>query len=175
VGTDEGLCVFHNGSWYRLTVEDDLVWNDLNSDAFYEDADGSICIGTSGGVSHLLRPEELFQTEPPTPWITDARIGNTILTQNRSTEIPSGKQPLIAQLSSQDFRRESSIKFSYRMGGIREDWQDTPDHDLRYPPLPPGRYRLVVLAFDAFSGRQSTPVSISFWILPLGGERALRP
>ena len=166
VGTDAGLSVFNGQRWIRFTVDDGLIWNDLNSNAFYEDTDGSIWIGTSGGVSHLLHPERVFQVEPPTLWIANARIGNTVLNLDKETEVPWGNHPLTAELTSQDFKHESSINFRYRIEGLGEDWQDTPRHDLRYPPLPPGQYRLVATAFSVYDGRQSNPVSISFTVLP---------
>jgi Y_Y_Y domain len=49
---------------------------------------------------------------------------------------------------------------------VDEDWQDTTKHDLRYPPLPPGSYRLAVMALDSSSGQQSAPTYVSFTILP---------
>ena len=166
VGTDAGLNIFNGQRWTRFTVDDGLIWNDLNSNAFYEDIDGSMWFGTSGGISHLLHPERVFEAELPTLWIADARIGNTILNRDQDTDVPWGKQPLTAELTSQDFKHESSTNFRYRIEGIGEDWQDTAKHDLRYPPLQPGRYRLIALAFSTYDGKQSKPAFISFRVLP---------
>lgn len=166
VGTDAGISVFNGQRWTRFTTDDGLIWNDLNSNAFYEDTDGSVWIGTSGGVSHLLHPERVFGGESPTLWIANARIGNTVLDRDEKTEVPWGSHPLTAELTSQDFKHESSINFRYRIEGVGEDWQDTARHDLRYPPLPPGQYRLVALAFSIYDGKQSSPVSMPFTVLP---------
>ena len=166
VGSGNGLDVFNGQRWAHFAIEDGLVWNDLNSNSFYEDADGTIWIGTSGGMSHLLHPERLFENEPLSLWVGDARIGGTALSLQSETEVRWGHQPLTVRLASLDFKREQEIGFRYRIEGLGEDWQDTAKHDLRYPPLPPGKYRLAVIALNAFEGQQSAPVYVSFTILP---------
>ena len=166
VGTGAGLDIFNGKRWAHFATEDGLVWNDLNSNGFYEDSDGTVWVGTSGGMSHLLHPERLFPADPPSLWVGDAKIGDTVLNLKSETQVPWGHQPLTARLSSLDFKHESSINFRYRIEGVEEDWQDTAKHDLRYPPLPPGKYRLAVVAFDAFDGRQSDPAFVSFTVLP---------
>jgi ligand-binding sensor domain-containing protein len=37
-------------------MEDGLIWNDTDGDAFWADADGSVWIGTSGGLAHYRPP-----------------------------------------------------------------------------------------------------------------------
>jgi diguanylate cyclase (GGDEF)-like protein len=166
VGTGNGLNIFNGQRWTRFAAEDGLVWNDLDSNGIYEDTDSSIWIGTSGGMSHLLHPEQLFQAEPLSLWVGDARIGDTVLSLRSGTEVPWGRQPLTVRLTSLDFKREQAISFRYRIEGLGEDWQDTAKHDLRYPPLPPGKYRLAVIALNTSEGQQSAPVYLSFTVLP---------
>ena len=166
VGTGDGLNVSNGKRWTHFASEDGLIWNDLDSNGFYEDTDGTVWIGTSGGMSHLLHPERLFQSQPLFLSVSEVKIGNTPLNPQSETEVPWGHQPLTARLSSLDFKRESYISFRYRIEGLGEDWQDSPKHDLRYPPLPPGHYRLAVLALEAFDGRRSEPVYIAFTISP---------
>ena len=166
VGSGNGLNVFNGQRWTHFAIEDGLVWNDLDSNGFYEDTDGTIWIGTSGGTSHLLHPERLFETEPLSLWVGAARIGDTALSLQSETEVRWGHQPLTVRLASLDFKGEEEVSFRYRIEGLGEDWQDTTKHDLRYPPLPPGKYRLAVIALNALEGQQSAPVYVSFTILP---------
>jgi ligand-binding sensor domain-containing protein len=64
VGTDTGIVVFDGRVWRRFQTTDGLIWNDTMPGGFFADADGSVWIGTSGGLTHLKSPEALLQTAP---------------------------------------------------------------------------------------------------------------
>lgn len=166
LGTDNGLIVFDGRQSRHLSTEDGLIWNDVNSGALYEDKDGSIWIGTSGGMSHLLHPEKIFSAEPLSLWVDDASIGTASLSLNTETRVLWGHHPLVAHLSALDFTREYAITFRFRMEGLEEEWQDTSLNDIRYPPIPPGSYRLALMAIDRENGRRSQPAYIAFTVLP---------
>lgn len=165
-GTDDGVDVYNGSRWRHLDTDDGLVWNDIDSSAFHEDVDGSIWIGTSGGISHILHPESIFALSPPTLHLGHVSIGNVTLTPGESIKVPWSHHPLTANLSTLDFDRSSRITFRYRVEGLNEDWQDSPKHDLRYPPLAPGRYRLAVVAVDAPDGLVSPASYVDFVISP---------
>ena len=58
-------CLVWNGSlWRHLTQDSGLIWNDLNSDKIATGPDGSIWIGTSGGLGHLMHPENVLRHCP---------------------------------------------------------------------------------------------------------------
>ena len=166
VGTDDGLDVFDGRRWQHLDSDSGLAWNDTNSDAFYEDVDGSIWVGTSGGLAHILHPETIFQSHPLTIHLSHVSVGGVEVTPGTAVTVPWSNQPLTADLSTLDFARTNEVTFRYRVEGINEDWQDSPKHDLRYPPLAPGRYRLVVMAVDSEAGRTSAPAYVTFVIAP---------
>ena len=88
VGTGDGVSVSNGQRWIHFAAEDGLVWNDVDSNGFYDDYNGTIWIGTSGGMSHLLHPERLFQSAPVSLWIGDVKIGNTVLKRQSETKVP---------------------------------------------------------------------------------------
>ena len=57
VGEDAGVTVYDGHRWRSFTQDDGLIWNDTDSFALSEDRDGSMWIGTSGGLSHLIAPQ----------------------------------------------------------------------------------------------------------------------
>jgi len=166
VGTDNGLNVYNGSRWKHITADDGLIWNDTDSKGFYEDIDGSIWIGTSGGLGHIRHPESVFQSEPLSVNLSHIQIGKTRLLPGGSTTLNWSRQPLTAELSTLDFANADAVTFRYRIEGINEDWQDTPKHDLRYAPLAPGHYRLAVMAVDLQDGRESPATYATFIITP---------
>ncbi|WP_033008550.1 two-component regulator propeller domain-containing protein, partial [Xanthomonas oryzae] len=64
VGSSQGLDLYQNGHWSRITRAEGLLWDDMSSNAFLEDDDGSIWIGSSRGLSHLRDPQRLFAAQP---------------------------------------------------------------------------------------------------------------
>lgn len=166
VGTGSGLEVFQGHRHKHLSKDDGLIWNEFDSDGFYEDTDGTIWLGTSGGISHLLHPERIFQTEPLELWVGAVELGNVTLNPSIPTRISWGRRPLTLHLSSLDFVREHAIAYRYRLEGLDEEWMQTSEHDIHFPPLPSGEYRLTVVAIDEMEGRQSAPIDFTFEILP---------
>ncbi len=59
-GGANGVSVLSSGSWTTLTMEDGLIWNDTDGEAFWPDQDGSVWIGTSGGLAHYHPPGGVF-------------------------------------------------------------------------------------------------------------------
>lgn len=166
VGGDDGIDVYNGSRWRHLDTDDGLVSNDIDSSAFLDDLDGTIWIGTSGGISHVLHPETIFSQGGPKLHVGPVVIGNAVLLPGQVTRVPWGHRPLTANLSTLDFARAGRTTFRYRIEGLEEDWQDSPKHELRYPPLEPGNYRLQVVAIDAPDNLRSPVVSVAFIITP---------
>jgi len=156
-GTDRGLDVFNGHAWRHVDEADGLLSNDLDEGAVLEDEDGSMWFGTGRGVSHLLRPESLFEARPLRPIITDASASGLPLPERA---ISGTRAPLVISFSALNFRIEHSIRFRYRLEGIDSDWVETSSRDARYPVLPPGRHWFSVVAFDPDTREVSQPISV---------------
>jgi diguanylate cyclase (GGDEF)-like protein len=165
-GTDTGLDVYNGAEWRHISQEDGLIWNDIDTAAFLSEADGSVWIGTSAGLSHFLHPERLFLDEPLEVWLTEAMLGKVALAQNTVQQFQWGHYPLTFHLSASDFARGHAITFRYRLDGVDDNWQETNSHDLRYSIVPEGKHRLTVMAVDTSSHRLSPPQTIEFMIQP---------
>jgi diguanylate cyclase (GGDEF)-like protein len=166
LGSGSGVYVFNGERWRHLTKNDGLAWNDCNEGSFLEDTDGSIWIGTSNGLSHLLHPEVIFQQKPLQVIITSAAVGNESLASGSSTSIPWTKEPLLVHVVSSPLEDQPSTVYRYRMAGLEKDWSRTRSHDLHYPSLTDGTYRLELFAEDTESGIRSPIAFVSFRISP---------
>jgi diguanylate cyclase (GGDEF)-like protein len=166
VGTDAGIVVFDGRIWRRFKTTDGLIWNDTTPDGFLADTDGSVWIGTSGGLTHLKSPEALLQSTP-----IDLRITRVALGANR---LDAQSPPLpwepnlflsvhVAELNS----GKSTLSILHaRLRGLRDDWFDTRSHDVHIPALGPGHYTFEAFAVDTDHRQVSGLTQFSFEILP---------
>jgi diguanylate cyclase (GGDEF)-like protein len=167
VGTDRGVDVFNGHQWVGLTTDDGLVWDDTDSDSFHESPDGSVWIGTSGGLAHIRHPDEIFHQEPLSIRVFDARLGSAPIQTTGGTKVPWGKRgALTMALGVSNPGRASLVHYRYRLEGSDNEWQETDEPLVRYAGLPPGRYKLVVMAIDPRRHQQSAPAYIYFRLLP---------
>ena len=129
-GGANGVSMLEDNWWTYLTAEDGLVWNDTDGEAFWADADGSVWIGTSGGLAHY-RPPRGSPREPPT--------ADPVITR---LEISHRPRLVQAQFSSLSYKSEQLVRFAYRLDG--GPWSETTERSISVAGLGPGRHRLEV-------------------------------
>jgi signal transduction histidine kinase/CheY-like chemotaxis protein/ligand-binding sensor domain-containing protein len=118
-------------AWQHFTTEDGLISNDCDGEAFWADEDGSIWIGTSGGLSHYSPHESLLRGALSTdsPVITDIQVSQ----QPRSARI---------EFSSLNFVTESLTQFAYSIDG--GNWIDAKERTVTLAALRPGQHQFKV-------------------------------
>jgi len=171
VGTDRGMDVYNGQRWVKLTAADGLVWDDTNSDSFHESDDGSVWIGTSGGLSHIRNPEVIFHQDPLVVRVNNARIGSIPVsiagTRAALTKVPwKERGALTLSLGTANPGRAATVVYRYRLDGSESEWQETDEPVVRYAALPPGSYRLEVVAVDTSRHQESAPVFVDFRLMP---------
>jgi diguanylate cyclase (GGDEF)-like protein len=167
VGTGEGFVLYDGHSWRRFTEEDGLIWNDTNEVAAFTDADGTMWIGTSSGLSHVLRPDKLIETQPLDLRIERVTFGGTTLDPQKAPRLKwDRKAALDVHLAEFDFSSPGET-LQVRLQGLSDEWFQAPTHDMHYPTLAPGRYTFEAYATDLDHQRTSPHVSMSFQIVPL--------
>jgi len=129
-GSANGVSVLEGRSWRYLSVEDGLIWNDTDGEAFWADPDGSIWIGTSGGLAHY-RPPRGDATGPP--------VADPVVTR---VEINQKARVVRAEFSSLNYKSEQLVRFAYRLDG--EHWTDIADRIISFAGLAPGQHRLEI-------------------------------
>jgi diguanylate cyclase (GGDEF)-like protein len=164
VGQDAGLTVYNGRSWRSFTQDDGLSWNDTDGYALAEDRDGSMWIGTSGGLSHLLEPQAIPAALPPASVISQVTFGAQPIADG--TTVRWSASPLTISMASLSFRDARHIRIRYRLLGLESEWVETDEKNLRYARLAPGNYRFQTIAVDATSGAVSPMEEIAFRIAP---------
>jgi len=167
IGTDLGISVFDGVNWKLLTNQDGLISNDTDQGSFFSDYDGSVWVGVNGGAVHLLHPEHLFVRSPLQLSLKSATLGDRTLSLTGNRSIWRWLDaPLDIAFTSLNFDRLGSMQFRYRLLGLEPVWNQTTEHRLHYPAMPPGSYRFEVQAVDPNQHNQSEVLSLEFTIRP---------
>ncbi|MCC4595515.1 diguanylate cyclase [Xanthomonas campestris pv. phormiicola] len=166
IGHNQGVDVYDGRRWSRLTQSQGLLWDDISESAFFEDNDGSVWIGTSKGVSHILTPPRLFQAGAPRLTLSEfSRGGHAIAAGAR---LPWNEEPLHIEVGSPDlYDDRNQVSFRYRFDGAHTRWIATPNLEIEHPPLPPGDYTFEIQLLDAYRRSASAPVRVAFSVAPV--------
>ncbi len=164
VGQDAGLTVFDGQHWRNYTQDDGLIWNDMDAYALGEDPDGSLWIGTSGGVAHFLTPQADAAGLPLAPVFSQAAFGGTTIANGDA--VPWSADPLTISIASLSFRNAQHTRVRYRLVGLESEWVETTDNSVRYARLNPGNYLFQAVTLDGSEDRVSPVSEIAFRITP---------
>jgi len=176
-GTEQGVDVRDGSRWSHYDMSDGMAWNDCNLNAFFAAPDGSVWIGTGGGLSHFkARPVAAFSS-PIQVVFTKLLMGQADV--SGVEELPSDihYHSLIARYSALNASRPNGVTFRYRLLGASSNWIETTQRELQFAELAPGNYRLQVEASNGdlvwsskpaeFAFRVPQPWYFSFWFLSL--------
>lgn len=177
VGTEHGVDVWDGSRWSHYDMNDGLAWDDCNLNSFGEEADGTIWIGTSSGLSRFKPLPRPAQDIPLEVVFTGLSIGKTDVSALRNPSFGSRSNSLVAGYSALNASRQNEVIFRYRLGGNNSSWTETTQRVLQFANLAPGSYRLEIDARDSdgpWSGHSTGfPFSIrppwyfSWWFIGL--------
>ena len=154
-GTAKGVFVLRDGFWTQYSSEDGLVWDDCDGEAFWADADGSVWIGTSGGLAHFR----------PRPGSTPARAADPILS---SLEIRNHPRLVRVSFSSLNYPYEQLVRFGYRLD--EGPWSEALERSVSVAGPGPGWHRIEVRS-QIRSGPFSPKLAVAeFYVEPLWWE-----
>jgi len=152
--------------WDHYDHHDGLVWDDCDLNGFRANADGTVWIGTSGGLA-LFTPQDVAHVEgPPVAILTRLTLGKQSVDAGRSISVDHSVNSLTARFSALTFARENAVLFRYRLAPLFRDWRETRERELEFPGLPPDSYRLEVQARDGWGRWSTESAAFSFEVLP---------
>jgi signal transduction histidine kinase/ligand-binding sensor domain-containing protein len=168
-GNDRGVDAYNGAHWRHYDQQDGLIWDDCDAASFLADPDGSVWIGTSGGLSHF-HPAASPASAPPAVEITEAHIGGEAIDLSQPVRVQHGHAPLLAFFAALTFLDERTVRSRYRLAGFADEWVETSLRQLEYANLPPGQYTLEVEARGPGGGWNQNPARMSIEVLPLWWE-----
>jgi len=176
-GSDHGVDMWDGVRWSHYGVSDGLVWENCNQNAFAAEPDGTVWIGTSGGLSRFkprLRPT---LNAPITLVFTRLVMGGMEVSDQSHPSFDIHSNSLVAHYAALNATRENAVVFRYRMEGANSSWTETTERILRFAQLAPGDYKLEIEVRDGddlwraeraeFAFTILTPWYRSWWFLSL--------
>jgi ligand-binding sensor domain-containing protein len=163
-GTGSGVNVLVRGHWVRYSRSDGLVWDDTDANAFFADADNSVWLGTTGGLSHHLRAASGVPVNAAAE-IVQIRAGERTADRPAQFRLRYGEGAIAIDYAALTFRRPRDIRFRYRMNGIDEGWTQTSEWEARYGTLPPGHYTFEVESGTWDDGWFGQPATMTLMVI----------
>jgi diguanylate cyclase (GGDEF)-like protein len=165
LGTDQGVNVIDGPAVTRIGDQDGLVWNDTDWKAFLADPDGSVWIGTSVGLSHLLDPSAVLQRGPFSGTIDGAAYNGADLQSDQA--VPWNRSGVFTiRFTGLTFRDNRDLLYRYQLEGLDSNTISTHVPFARFQQLAPGTYTLRVTAEDQGHRVVSSPATFTFTLTP---------
>ncbi|MET0332022.1 MAG: diguanylate cyclase [Dyella sp.] len=175
IGGGGGVDVYDGIRWTHIARDDGLLWDETDQNAFFEDADGSVWIGSAIGVSHILKPEAMLAPSTRQVMITSVRYGSQLVGKGASVDVNDNRAPLTVDYALLGRSSGSPAHFRYRLRG--SDWIETSAHVLNFTGLSSGDYRFEIQAIDDdrrllsavshFDFQIAPPWWLAWWTYPL--------
>ena len=179
VGTERGVDMWDGSRWSHYDMSDGLAWNDCNLNAFAEEPNGTVWIGTSGGLSRFKPLPRVGPEAPIRVVFTKLVMGQRDVSGQTNPSSTIRANSLIARYSALNAPGVNGVLFRYRLAGADPSWTETTERELQFAELAPGKYRLEIEAQDGdgqwstskaeFAFRILTPWYASLWFFSICG------
>ncbi|HME37053.1 MAG TPA: EAL domain-containing protein [Candidatus Sulfotelmatobacter sp.] len=145
-GTERGVDMWNGSRWSHYDTSDGLAWNDCDLNGFAEESDGTVWIGTSGGLSQFKpRPHSLPEV-PIEVVFTKLVMGGRDVSGQSNPSFNVHANSLIAHYAALNVSNDNRILFRYQLKGANSSWTETTQRELQFAELAPGVYHLEVEA-----------------------------
>ena len=166
---DRGAAALIDGKWRRYGSADGLVWDDCNSRAILTEANGSVWIGTSRGLSKFEAAPALAAPVETEPAITALQLGGKGFAPGSHPEVPAGEGSLRIGFAAFAYSNGRPASYRYRLTGVSwlgkafdTGWEETSNASLAVSSLPSGSYHFTVFAKNAQGEWSSHPAEANF-------------
>jgi diguanylate cyclase (GGDEF)-like protein len=165
-GTEHGVDLWNGSRWSHYDTSDGLAWNDCDLNGFAQGEDGTIWIGTSGGLSEFKPASRPLAEQPLVVVFTRLVVGGVDVSKQTNPSFGARNNALIARYSALNVSDEHRILFRYRLSGPNSDWTETTERELQLAQLAPGTYGLEIEAQDEDGNWSEHKAEFAFRILP---------
>jgi ligand-binding sensor domain-containing protein/signal transduction histidine kinase len=154
--------LYENDGLIMGEVRDGLLWRD------------TVWLRTNAGLTYF--PRDLIVRQPvSSPGIELERVVIAGLDTVPLAEYRLGHRQNDVELEfgAVAFSDSRQIRYRYRVEGLDGEWQESAFGEIRLRQLPPGEYRVWVVAVDVYGMESPRPLQLSFILQPAWWQRPL--
>ncbi len=141
-----------------ITNEHPSTWADSHGRLWFCTYKGAIGIAA----------DRVQRDAPPTPvLVKEVRIDDHVAEVGRALQVPAGGHRLEFHFAALSFAAPQRVQLRHELEGYDADWVDTaPDRIARYAKVPPGDYRLRVIASNSEGVWNRQGLELPITVLP---------
>lgn len=98
--------------------------------------------------------------------LTSVELGGAQYLNRSGVEVSHDNGTFVADFAAMTFHNPENVRCQYRLEGLEKEMLETTQREVRYPALPPGRYRFTVRCGSVVTGWSPAPASFSFSVRP---------
>ncbi|PHN07951.1 two-component regulator propeller domain-containing protein [Flavilitoribacter nigricans] len=144
-----GIDLFNPQEERLIHYDDEVGIGDIqpNLNAFFQDEEGSIWIGTQSGIIRYAGKLPVQQIMPEVQ-LTGVSVDLQPVNFTQTSEFPHHKNNLIFDYSGLWYSNPEAVRYRYKLDGYNPDWIVSRDQRAVYSQLPPGDYTFRLSASD---------------------------
>jgi len=166
VGGSAGVDVFDGRRWVHVSQDAGLLWDETDQNAFFEDVDGSVWVGSAIGVSHIRDPQALFRGHPHRVVLTRVAVGERRLAPGDAITMGGRRAPLVFRFARLGAASGSLPRYRYRLWGSGTGPVETQANEVVVSVLPAGDYRFEIQVIDDDQRILSPVTAFEFHVRP---------
>ena len=165
IGGDHGVDILRPQGMEHVDSDAGLAWDDTNAGAFLADANGTVWVGTTRGVSRYQAHHLPAPSTPPPVRIVSIRFGGQSALRE-GLQLPYSQRPAEFELAALSFQLPGRTRLEYRLAGFDDQWREAKQAQVVFPSLPAGKYRFEARARSGAGVWSVQPATYEFEILP---------
>jgi PAS domain S-box-containing protein len=148
IGTGDGVDVVTSRGIDHFGEADGLAGNDSTANAFLLDGDGSLWLGSTGGISHLHAERYNGPPAPPSVTLRSGALGDQAIGVRAlaGLETTHDRSSLKLEFGTDRLTDTDRVEYQVRLAPLEPAWIGSRSREVRYPSLLPGAYQFEVRA-----------------------------
>lgn len=139
----------------------------------WKDSRGILWFTTYKGVLALDPGAVVANIVPPPVLVKQVLLNDEPLDLKREIRVAPGRHHLQFSFAALSFAAPSKVRLRHRLEGVDADWVDTTSvRSARYSNLPPGRYRMQVIACNSDGIWNEKGAVLNFTVMPAWWQTA---